>query len=305
MAFPRVQVDHSSEAVIDAYCRYERTERRLAELSVSNAAYTVRQFLAWRAETGRPALEELEPIELGELVLHEARRLKRGTMRTKIGFLRTFVRFLYVTGVTARNLSDSVPQVASARFDGLPRALDASTVAALLNSCDRRRPVGRRDYAILTLMARLGLRAVEVARMQLEDIDWRVGVVLVRGKGGRRDLLPLPCDVGEALVDYLSSGRAVSSSRTVFLAARGPVGVSRHAVVLVTQTACKRLGIPTVGGHSLRHTAATNLLAQGASLREVGEVLRQGDAATTGMYAKVDRHALGWAVRPWPGEERP
>jgi integrase/recombinase XerD len=306
MAFPRIQVDDCSEAAIEAYCRYERTERRLAELTVSNAAYAVRQFLAWRAEAGRPALEDLEPIELGEFVLHEAQRLKRGTMRTKVAFLRTFVRFLFATGVTAGDFSDSVPQVASARFDGLPKALDASVVDALLGSCDRKRPVGRRDYAILTLMARLGLRAVEVARMQLEDIDWRTGEIMVRGKGGRHDCLPLPSDVGEALVDYLRFGRPVSSSRTVFLAARGlPVAVSRHAVVLVSQTACQRLGIPTVGGHSLRHTAATDLLRHGASLREVGEVLRQSDATTTGIYAKVDRNALALAVRPWPGEVRP
>jgi integrase/recombinase XerD len=306
MAFPRIQVDDSSEAVIAAYCRYERVERGLAELTVSKAAYTVRQFLAWRSETGRPPIEDLEPIELEEFVLHEAGRLKRGTMRSTVALLRTFVRFLFATGVTARDLSFSVPQVASARFDGLPKALDASVVDALLGCCDRQRPVGRRDFAILTLMARLGLRAVEVAGMQLEDLDWRGGEILVRGKGRRWDRLPLPFDVGEALVDYLRFGRPVSSSRTVFLAARGlPVAVSRHAVVLVTQTACQRLGIPTVGGHSLRHTAATNLLRHGASLREVGELLRQHDATTTGIYAKVDRNGLALAVRAWPEEVRP
>jgi site-specific recombinase XerD len=218
-----------------------------------------------------------------------------------VGVLRTFVRFLFATGVIARDLSANVPQIASARFDGLPRALDASTVAALLDSCDRDRPVGKRDYAIFTLMVRLGLRAVEVARMQLEDIDWRAGEILVRGKGGRQDRMPLPGDVGEALVDYLRFGRPVSSSRTAFLAALGPpVGMSRHSVVLVSQTACQRLGIPTVGGHALRHTAATNLLRGGASLREVGELLRQSDEATTGMYAKVDRNTLALVVRPWP-----
>ena len=306
MAYPRVQVDDRSEAVIEAYCRYERGQRGLAELTVSKAGYTARQFLAWRAETGRPQLEELEPIELEEFVLHEAGRLKRATMRSTVAVLRTFMRFLFAAGITARDLSPSVPQVASARFDGLPRALDASVVDALLGSCDRQRSVGRRDFAILTLMARLGLRAVEVAGMQLEDIDWRGGEILVRGKGGRRDRLPLPFDVGEALVDYLRFGRPVSASRTVFLAARGlPVAVSRHAVVLVTQTACQRLGIPTVGGHSLRHTAASNLLRQGASLREVGELLRQHDATTTAIYAKVDRNGLALAVRAWPGEVRP
>ena len=305
MAFPRIQVDEVAEAVIDAYCRYELTERRLAELTVVNAAYAVRQFLAWRAETGRGPLELLEPVELEEFVLQDARRLQRGSVRTRIGILRTFARFLFATGVTARDLSSAVPQTASARFDGLPKALDASVVTALLDSCDRQRRVGRRDFAILTLMVRLGLRAIEVARMQLEDIDWRAGEMLVRGKGGRLDRLPLPADVGDALVDYLRFGRPVSPSRTVFLACRGePAAISRHAVVLVSQTACQRLGIPTVGGHSLRHTAATNLLRQGASLREVSELLRQSDAATTGIYAKVDHNTLVLAVRPWPAEEQ-
>jgi site-specific recombinase XerC len=306
VAFPRVEVDEASEAVVDAYCRYERVERRLAELTVANAAYAVRQFLAWRIENGCPAIEQLEPVELEDFVLAEARRLKRGSMRTRVAVLRTFVRFLFATGVTARDLSAGVPQVASARFDGLPKALDASTVAALLGSCDRSRPVGRRDYAIFTLMVRLGLRAVEVARMQLEDIDWRSGEILVRGKGGRRDRLPLPGDVGDALVDYLRLGRPVSSIRTVFLAQRGAsVGISRHAVVLISQTACRRLGIATVGGHALRHTTATNLLGAGASLREVGDVLRQSDSSTTGMYAKVDTNALALAVRPWPAQAQP
>src|SRR5579859_5505782 len=115
MAFARIQVDARCEAVIDAYCRYERVERGLAELTVRSGAYAARQFLAWRSEMGRPPIEQLEPIELEEFVLHEAQRLKRGTMRSKVGLLRTFVRFLFATGVTARDLSSSVPQVASAR----------------------------------------------------------------------------------------------------------------------------------------------------------------------------------------------
>ncbi len=306
MGFPRLQVDEVSEGLVEAYCHYELVERRLAELTVSNAAYAVRQFLAWRTEMGLGPIEHLDPVELEQFVLHESGRLKRGSMRTRVGMLRTFVRFLFRTGITERDLSASVPWIASARFDGLPKALDASTVAALLNSCNRRRPVGVRDYAIFTLMVRLGLRAIEISRMQLEDVDWRAGVFVVHGKGGRRALLPLPGDVGEALVDYLRFGRPVSSCRTLFLACRGePTGISRQAVVLISQTACQRLGIPSVGGHALRHTAATNLLRHGASLREVAEVLRQSDGATTGIYAKVADGALSLAVRPWPTGDRP
>jgi site-specific recombinase XerD len=305
VGFPVIQVDDVAEAVIADYCRYERSQRRLVELTVTNSAYTVRQFLAWRAAKGGGPIEQLEPVELEEFVLAESRRLKRNSMRSHVAVLRTFVRFLFATGVIDRDLSSAVPQVASARFDGLPKALEPALVAALLDSCDRNRPVGRRDYAVFILMVRLGLRAVEIARMQLDDIDWRAGEMTIHGKGGRLDVLPLPADVGEALVDYLRFGRSISVCRSVFLAGRGDVtmAMTRHAVVLVAQTACQRLGIPTVGGHALRHTAATNLLRQGASLREVGEMLRQSDATTTGIYAKVDRYSLALAVCPWPVQE--
>ena len=227
MGFPRLQVDEVSEELVEAYCHYELVERRLAELTVINAAYTVRQFLAWRAQTDRGPIVGLEPTELEEFVVHEAGRVKRGSLRSKVGYMRTFVRFLYVTGVTERDLSSSVPWVASGRFDGLPKNLDPSVVAALLGSCNRSRPVGVRDYAIFTLMVRLGLRAIEISRMQLEDVDWRAGEILVHGKGGRQDRIPLPGDVGEALVDYLRFGRPVSSCRTLFLACRGEPTESR------------------------------------------------------------------------------
>jgi site-specific recombinase XerD len=191
--------------------------------------------------------------------------------------------------------------VSGIRFDGLPRALDRDSVQALLCSCELERPVGRRDYAILLLMVRLGLRAVEIARMQLGDINWRSAVIEVRSKGGRRDRLPLPADVGRALADYLSHARRQSSCRSVFLQAAGPpVGMSRNAVVFVSRTASARAGIPVVGGHRLRHTTGTELLRSGATLREIGEVLRQSDQMTTSTYAKVDERSLRLAVQPWP-----
>jgi integrase/recombinase XerD len=181
MGVPRLQVDEAAEAVVDAYRSYELIERRLGELTVTNACYLVRKFLAWRAARGRAPLECLGAGELHDYVRHEA------------------------------------------------------GVQALLASCALERPVGRRDHAILLLMVRLGLRAVEIARMQLGDIDWRAGVIEVRGKGGRRDRLPLPADVGQALADYLSKARRASSCRSVFLQASGePVGMSRNAVVFVS-----------------------------------------------------------------------
>jgi integrase/recombinase XerD len=301
-----VRVDAEAEAVVTAYCRYERVERRLAEMSVISHSYWVRRFLAWRAETNRPDLDQLEPVELSEFVLHEASRLSVASVRLVVSSLRSFVRFLFATGVTSRELSGSVPGVAGSRFDGLPKAVDAPVVNALLASCDLGCSAGRRDFAIMLLMSRLGLRAIEVAGMQLDDIDWRAGELNVRGKGGRRDRLPLPCDVGEAVVDYLRFGRRLSHSRAVFLQETGrAVGMSRNAVVLVSRRASSRAGLPVVGGRRLRHTAATELLRHGASLREVGQILRHDDDTTTAIYAKVDRASLSLVVRPWPQERQP
>jgi integrase/recombinase XerD len=196
-----------------------------------------------------------------------------------------------------------VPSVAGSRFDGLPKAVDAAVLGALLASCDRSRPSGQRDFAILVLMSRLGLRAADIAALRLDDIDWRAGELELRGKGGRRDRLPLPGDVGEVLVEYLRFGRRPSTDRAVFLQARQPaVGMSRNAVVFVSRRASARAGLAVVGGHRLRHTAATEMLRHGASLREVGQVLRHNDDTTTAIYAKVDRASLSLVVRPWPAE---
>ncbi len=302
MSVPRLCVSEAAEAVVDAYRDYELTERGLAELTVVNSCYVVRQFLAWRAASGRPALDRLDAGELHEFVRHEAGRLQIGAVRQTVGVMRTFTRFLFATGFTVCDLSGAVPSVSGVRFDGLPKAVDQEVVEALLASCVLARPTGRRDYTILVLIVRLGLRAVEIARMELGDIDWRAGEIEIRSKGGRRDRLPLPGDVGQALADYLSKARRQSSCRSVFLQAAGPpVGMSPNAVVFVSRTASARAGIAVVGGHRLRHTAATELLRHGASLREVGEVLRHSDQMTTSIYAKIDERSLRLAVRPWPG----
>ena len=216
--------------------------------------------------------------------------------------VRSFVRFLFVTGITASDLSGAVPSVRTSRFGALPIAVEPEVLAALLDSCQRSKPVGLRDEAILLLMSRLGLRASEIARLRLEDIDWRAGELEVCGKGARRDRLPLPHDVGSAIAAYLRGGRPTSSDRAVFLQVRGaPVGMSRNAVVFVSRTASRRAGIAVVGGHRLRHFAASELLRSGSTIREVGQVLRQDDSTATAIYAKVDRRALSLAVRPFPG----
>jgi integrase/recombinase XerD len=216
--------------------------------------------------------------------------------------LRAFLRFLHVEGEIDRDLAGVVPSVASWRLAGLVKALDAGSVARLLASCDRRRRVGRRDFAILTILSRLGLRAGEVAALQLSDIDWRSGEVLVRGKGSRQERLPLPSDVGEAIAGWLSRGRLRCDSVLVFTRLRAPHGgLSAGAVSQIVRRACQRAGLPIVSAHRLRHTAATEMLRAGGSLAEVGQVLRHRSRDVTSIYAKVDRIGLGAVVMPWPG----
>jgi integrase/recombinase XerD len=174
----------------------------------------------------------------------------------------------------------------------------------LLAACDRSTPLGLRDYAVLLLMARLGLRSAEIAVLRLEDLDWRSGEAVIHGKGGRIDRLPLPADVGTALVDYLRQGRRPSTLRQVFLRTIGPAGpLSRQSVVMVPRGASRRAGIPTVAAHQLRHRAACRVLAGGGNLTEVAQLLRHEAEATAAIYAKVDLAALFAAARPWPQAE--
>jgi len=216
--------------------------------------------------------------------------------------LRSFLRFLYAQGVVGSPLAQAVPRVASHKGAGLPRGLQAATVAALLKSCDRRTRIGRRDYAILLLLARLGLRAGEVAALCLDDLKWRSGELTVHGKGGRQDRLPLPVDVGQALAEYLRRGRPRAHTRAVFLRVIAPITrLGSGGVSSVVRAACVRCDVPRIGAHRLRHSLATELLRTGSSLVEVGQVLRHRDVETTAIYAKVDFLALDALVLPWPG----
>jgi integrase len=212
------------------------------------------------------------------------------------------LRFLHVDGEVEQDLAGAVPSVASWRLASLVKALDARSVARLLTSCDRRTRVGRRDFAIVTLLSRLGLRAGELAALQLQDVDWRGGELLVRGKGGRQERLPLPADVGETLARWLERGRPHRASVFVFTRVRAPYGgLSAGAVSQIVRRACQRAGLPIVSAHCLRHTAATEMLRAGGSLTEVGQVLRHRSRDVTSIYAKVDRLALAQVLMPWPG----
>lgn len=216
--------------------------------------------------------------------------------------LRSLLRYLHLEGLIAAPLAQAVPPVANRKGAALPRGVPMSVFKRLLAHCDRRRSIGRRDYAILVLLGRLGLRAGEVARLSLDDIDWSNGDLLVHGKGGRDQRLPLPSDVGAAVAAYLRRGRPQSDAREVFLRAIAPaVGLTPVGITGVVYAACDRAGVPKFGAHRLRHTAATEMLRAGASLGEVGQVLRHARIATTAIYAKVDFNALRPLAPSWPG----
>jgi site-specific recombinase XerD len=281
--------------VLAGYHGYLVRERGLAPLTVTGYERVARLFL--EQLSGERELEWLTAAEVSGFLARECPRRSVSGARDLVACLRPLLRYLHVAGLISSPLMWAVPGVADLR----DRWLEPGVVARLLAGCDRRRTVGRRDYAILLLLVRLGLRAGEVAAMQLEDLDWRAGELLVRGKGDRLDRLPLPVDIGQALVSYLRR-RGQSEFRTVFLKAKAPAGaLTRMAVCGVVHDACVRAGVPPVGAHRLRHTAATAMLREGASLVEIAQVLRQREIKTTASYAKVDRARLRPLAMPWPG----
>ena len=265
-------------------------ERGMKASSAGQYLPTARLFLCERSEPLEEDLARVSAAEISTFVLPSL-SLRRGAL-------------LRAGSCTLPALASAVPSVARRRED-LPRALPAGQVKLLLDSCDRATPTGRRDYAIVLMLARLGLRRCEVAALSLDDVDWRAGEIVVHGKGSRLDRLPLPCDVGEAIVDYLRDGRPRVTDRALFINACAPLcGITSPCVTDVVRYACMRAGIAPVGAHRLRHTLATELLRRGAGLVEIGQVLRHQDQTTTAVYAKVDRAALSPLALPWPGSER-
>jgi integrase/recombinase XerD len=290
------------EELLADYRRYLSLERGLSDHTVLDAYEpAARLFLAaWEGPEGL-GLERLGAADVSAFLARECPRRSVSGARDLVCALRSLLRYLHLAGVIEAPLVWAVPSVADLRGRTLPRGLEPAAVRKLLASCDRRRLLGRRDYAILLLLARLGLRAGEVAAIGLDDVDWRRGELLVRGKGSRQDLLPLPVDVGEALVSYLRR-RPRCECRALFLRVTAPRGaLDRCTVSWVVRAACDRAGLPRVGAHRLRHTAATEMLRAGASLVEIGQVLRHREQKTTAIYAKVDRDALGALARRWPG----
>jgi integrase/recombinase XerD len=287
------------DELLERYREYLLLERGLAGRTIVEYQRTARLFLEQRP-VGLE-LEQLTAADVSGLLVRECPRRTVAGARHLVADLRPLLRYLHVAGLIETQLVWAVPGVADQRDRSLPRGLEAKVVARLLASCDRRRTVGRRDYAIVLLLVRLGLRAAEVAAIQLEDLDWRRGEILVRGKRNRHDVLPLPVDLGEALVSYLQR-RGPDQSRAVFVRVTAPAGpLANDAVRGVVHDACVRAGVPPVGAHRLRHTAATGMLREGASLPEIAQVLRHREIKTTSIYAKVDRARLRALAKPWPG----
>ena len=289
------------EALLADYRRYLVEERGLVPSTVQRNVAIAWRFLARDGNGGELRLDRLDAGDVVAFVADECAGLRVGSAKLVVTGLRSLLRFLQISGQVERPLAAAVPAVAGWRGGVLPQGLKADEVKTLLARCDRRRTVGRRNFAILTLLVRLGLRGGEVAALTLDDIDWRAGELIVRGKGRRDERLPLPADVGEALAAYLRRGRPTSTERVVFLTVRAPRRpMTPDAVKCVASSACRRVGIAQGGAHRLRHTAATEMVRAGASLPEIGQVLRHRSLSTTAIYAKVDTAALRSLARAWP-----
>ena len=296
------------EQNVQAFEGYLRKERVLSELTTARYVPFVREFLADRFGEGPVKLSGLCAGDVVRFVRRQAPRLHLKNAKLLTTALRSFLHYARYLGQIGCDLAAAVPTVANWSMPSIPRAIPADAVRQLLASINRRTATGCRDYAILLLLARLGLRAVEVVRLQLEDIDWNAGSFSVTGKGNQRSVLPLPADVGSAIATYLRHGRPQSSCRHVFLRAQAPFrglhgSASISAIVRYNIT---RAGIqaPTHGAHQFRHALATRMLHHGTSLAEIGEVLRHRDPKTTKIYTKVDLDSLRGLALPWPGGAR-
>jgi integrase/recombinase XerD len=296
------------ERCAQAYEQYLRDVRALAKATIVNYVPFIRDFLKDRFGDGRVTLSRLCAGDVVRFVQRQASHLHRKRAKLMTTALRSFLHYVRYRGDITPDLAAAVPVVANWSMPSIPRAIAADQVRQLLTSIDRRTAIGRRDYAVLLLLARLGLRSGEVAFLNLDDIDWNAGQLRVCGKSGQRNELPLPTEVGAAIAAYLSSGRPCSTSRRVFLRAKAPIRGFRGAcgVGSIVRHCLQRAGIdaPTTGAHQFRHGLATEMLRQGASLSEIGELLGHRHPQSTKIYTKVDLKALRALALPWPGGAR-
>lgn len=278
-------------------------DRGLAPATVLRYETTATRFLQ-QCRTAGTEPAGLTSRQVNEFLLTECGRVSTGSAKGRVAELRSLLRYLFIRQITPLRLGTAVPPVGGWRLATVPPMMPSEHVQALVDHCDPDSLVGVRDRAVLTLIARLGLRSIEVARLELGDIHWREGEITVRGKGRREGLMPLPADVGEAITEYLLL-RPASTQRQVFLGCKAPHGPFRPALVNdITKAACRRAGLPRVGPHRLRHALAAEMLRRGATLTAIGQVLRHQDLATTALYAKVDLESLRLVAQPWPWTTR-
>jgi site-specific recombinase XerD len=296
------------QSVAHQFRHYLLQERGLSTATLQNYVPFIDQFLSERFRNKTLNLSMLRAADVTGFVQRHAHRFSPGRAKLLVTALRSFFRYLRHRGEISLDLAACVPTVPNWSRSTLPKFLPPGTVQRVLSRCNRQAPLGRRNYAILLLLARLGLRAGEVVALNLEDIDWEASQMTVHGKGGRSSQMPLPTDVGEAIAAYLRNGRPRCSSRRVFIRAKAQLGgfASSVAICVIVMRALQRAGVESArkGAHLFRHTLACDLLRQGCSLDEISELLRHQSPNTTAIYAKVDLAALHSLALPWPGGSR-
>lgn len=290
--------ESEQDRLLAAFERYLLGERALAASTAAAYVARARRFLGGLAGSG---LSGLTAADVTRAVLAETVKVSPGSAQYFVAALRAFLRFCFLEGVTEADLAWAALAVTGRRRSPLPKGISRDDAEALLASCDRRRPAGRRDYAVLVTLLRLGLRAGEAAALALEDIDWRAGEITVHGKGRRDERLPLPADAGQAIAAYLIRGRPATRHREVFVRLVAPAGpLTRGGISFIVRRACRRAAVPPVGAHRLRHTTACQMAEAGVPLTEIGQVLRRKSLASTANYARVSVTELRKLAQPWP-----
>jgi len=296
------------QIVLEQFQHYLRQERGLAEGTITKYTPIVRAFLAKRFPCGIPDLHQISAGDLAKFVQRQAERITTKDAPTVVTALRSFLRHLLHRGAIDTDLAACVPTIATWSLSKVPKFLPAEQIQRILDCCDRDTSLGKRNYCILLLLVRLGLRAGEVVALTLEDIDWEAGVITVQGKGKRVAQMPLPVEVGAAIAVYLRRARPACSCRRVFIREKAPlVGFANSvAICSLVDRALQKAGVESAyrGSHLFRHSLATTMLKHGASLPEIGDLLRHRRPDTTAIYAKVDLVALRSIALPWPGGDR-
>ncbi len=302
-------IDTSPRAVLKRdYESYLRVQRGLSEETIYHCLRFFDRFLTAKFGSGLGDLNTIKPDDITGFILWLRKEQNAPRDKTGPSHLRNLFQFLFWSGKTERNLSAAVPKARQPKPTGIPRYLEPEQVNRLIEEVRGHKKTGRRNYAMLMLIARLGLRAPEVTAIELDDIDWRAGEILVRGKRQLHDRMPMPAEVGEAIVDYIKNERR-GTDRALFVSVKPPFKRFKDAQILrwILRDAYDATGIRPpqayIGTHILRHSLATDMLRKGASLAEIGDVLRHRSAMTTTIYAQHDVDALRLISRSWPTAE--